>query len=177
MYLQIFVRIIIVNCLLFLLPDARNFVITTLLAHILPRTHIKCAGKKRWKPSYSEAQEGVVIHVKQLADLESCLARLFKGFRDRGIASAPFIIVHGEDWKNPTSFTVWNNVVSYKLPSFLKALDICIKIYRTYDIEYPQQSAAIWRLLSSYLFDTGEAEKDPAVQSLHSAIRLKQQSK
>ncbi|XP_062561385.1 uncharacterized protein LOC134225384 [Armigeres subalbatus] len=153
--------------------DARNYVIVALLAHILPRAHIKCPGKKRWKPSNSEAQEGVVLHVQQLSDLESTLARLFKGFRDRGISSAPFIVIHGEDWKNPTSFTVWNNVVSYKLPSFLKALDICIKIYKTYSIDYPPQSAIIWKLLSTYLFEIDESEQNPTVESLCSTIRQK----
>ncbi|XP_062538637.1 uncharacterized protein LOC134206906 [Armigeres subalbatus] len=153
--------------------DARNYVIVALLAHILPRAHIKCPGKKRWKPSNSEAQEGVVLHVQQLSDLESTLARLFKGFRDRGISSAPFIVIHGEDWKNPTSFTVWNNVVSYKLPSFLKALDICIKIYKTYSIDYPPQSAIIWKLLPTYLFEIDESEQNPTVESLCSTIRQK----
>ncbi|XP_065093331.1 uncharacterized protein LOC135714001 [Ochlerotatus camptorhynchus] len=157
--------------------DARNYVIVSLLAHILPRTHVKCIGKKIWKPSYSEAQEGVVIHVKQLSDLESTLSRLFKGCRDRGISSAPFIIVRGPDWRNPTSFTVWNNVVSYKLPSFLKALDVCIKIYKAYDINFPPQSAVIWNLLSSYLFEIDPVKQDASVESLCSAIRLKLSSK
>lgn len=145
----------------------------SLLTRILPRTHVKCAGKKPWKPSYSEAQEGVVIHVQQLSDLESTLSRLFKVCRDRGISSAPFIVVHGPDWKNPTSFTVWNNVVSYKVTSFLKALDVCIKIYKAYDIDFPPQSAVIWNLLSSYLFDLVPVIPNASVESLCSTIRLK----
>lgn len=100
-----------------------------------------------------ESRESVAGLIKDLAELQSTLAKIFKTVHARGVDLAPFIVVHGVDPKNPTSFSVWNNVVPYKLPSLQKALDVCLKIYKSYGIAFPRQSSSAWNLLANLLFD------------------------
>lgn len=155
--------------------DTRNFVIVSLLAHVLPSPHLTCSEKRRWKPSILESRQSVVIHINDISELNETLSGLFKRSRERGVETTPFILVHG-DVKNPAGFLVWNNVVSYKLPTFLKALDICMKIFKAYNIDYPRQSSAVWDLLSTFLFDFDPVSDKTAVSTLCGAIRNKKPS-
>lgn len=110
-----------------------------------------------------------------LPDLNETLNGIFKSSRERRIDNTPFILIHG-DVKNPAGFLVWNNVVSYKLPNFLKALDICIKIFKTYNIDYPRQSSAVWDLLSTFLFEFDPVSDKATITTLCEAIRNKHTS-
>ncbi|XP_065095776.1 uncharacterized protein LOC135717565 [Ochlerotatus camptorhynchus] len=155
--------------------DTRNFVIVSLLSHILPSPHLTCSGKRRWKPSILETRQSVVIHINDLSELNETVGGLFDRSRERGIETTPFILVHG-DFKNPVGFLVWNNVVSYKLPNFLKALDICMKIFKAYNIDHPRHSSAVWDLLSTFLFDFDPVSDKATISTLCAAIRKNRSS-
>lgn len=127
--------------------------------------------KQRWKPSIIESRESVAVLVKDLAELQTTLAKIFQSLQSRSIELAPFIVVHGEDPKSPTSFSVWNNVVSYKLPSFIKALDVCLKIYKSYSIAFPRQSSSVWSLLANLLFDFEVSREQTHVVALCTSLR------
>lgn len=159
--------------LCYFFTDTRDFVILSLLAHLLPSPHLSCPGKRRWKPSILESRQSVVIHINNLSELNDALGGLFERSRERGIETAPFLLVHG-DVKNLSGFLVWNNVVSYKFPNFLKALDICLKIYKAYNIDYPRHSSAVWDLLSAFLFDFDPISDKSNITALCEAIRNKQ---
>lgn len=115
----------------------------------------------------------MVIHLNDLSDLNEILGTVFNRSREKGIETAPFILVHG-DLQRPIGFLVWNNIVSYKLPNFLKALDICLKIYKAYNIDYPRQSLSIWDLLSAFLFGFDPVSDKATISTLCAAIRTKQ---
>lgn len=153
-----------------LYTDTRNFIIVSLLAHVLPSPHLTCSGKRRWKPSILESRQSVVVHINDLSELNEALAAIFNRSRERGFVTTPFILVHG-DVKNPAGFLVWNNVVSYKLPNFLKALDICMKIFKAYSIDYPRHSSAVWDLLSTFFFDFESVSDNATITTLCGAIR------
>lgn len=159
----------------FLFADTKNFIVVSLLAHILPSPHLTCSGKRRWKPSILETRQSVVLHINDLSELNETLRVLFDRSREKGIQTTPFILVHG-DLKKPTGFLVWNNIVSYKLPNFLKALDICLKIYKAYNIDFPRHSLAVWDLLSTFLFDFDPVSDKATISALCAAIRQTESS-
>nr|XP_029708294.1 uncharacterized protein LOC109409192 [Aedes albopictus] len=132
--------------------DSQGFKTVLLLAHILPSPVLTFAQKRRWKPSIVESRDSVIIQVDNLAKLRTTLNKYFNSCREKGIDSTPFIVVHGSDPKHPEGFSVWNNVVAYKLPNLQKALDVCVKLFKTYDIPFPPQSSLIWNLLATFLY-------------------------
>lgn len=156
--------------LLLVFTDARDAIIVSLLVHILPSPILTLPEKVRWKPTILESKESILVYVKSLPYLESTLARLVNAWRSKGVPAAPFIVVFGEDKTNLTGFTVWTNAVPYKFPNFLKALDICIKLYKTYDIDFPRQSVAAWKLLSECLLDLSCSSDQANVKALRLAI-------
>lgn len=99
------------------------------------------------------------------------LTKCFNSCREKGLESTPFIVVHGNDAKRPEGFSVWNNVISYKLPNLQKAIDVCMKLYKTYDIEFPRQSSLIWNLLATYLYDFETPADQINIAALCSSIR------
>lgn len=158
---------------MFLFTDGRSLIIVWLLSHLLPSPLLACPGKKRWKPSILESRDSVAVLIKDLSELQGTLAKLLNSWREHGVPSTPFIVVHGEDLKHPSGFTVWNNVVSYKLPSFVKALDICVKLYKSYSLDFPRQSASVWHLLACYLYDFTLPDEQANIAALITAIRAK----
>ncbi|XP_058817878.1 uncharacterized protein LOC131681184 [Topomyia yanbarensis] len=156
--------------------DGQSLITVWLLAHVLPSPLLICSGKRRWKPSILESRDSIVVLVKDLSELQATIAKLFSSWRDYDIASTPFIVVHGEDLKHPTGFTVWNNVVSYKLPSFQKALDICLKLYKSYSLDFPRQTASVWHLLACYLYDFTLPSEQTNITAMVTAIRAKASS-
>ncbi|XP_062709589.1 uncharacterized protein LOC109398652 isoform X3 [Aedes albopictus] len=151
--------------------DGRGLITIWLLHHIMPSPILRTPGKPRWKPSFVESRESVAILVKDLSELQTTLAKILKTTRERGVELAPFIVAHGEDPKNPSAFSVWNNVTSYKLPSFQKALDVCLKIYKSYGIAFPRQSLSVWHLLANLMFDFEVPREQINVVALCSSLR------
>ncbi|KXJ72884.1 hypothetical protein RP20_CCG017068 [Aedes albopictus] len=135
------------------LEDVRNISIVSLLAHLLACKHPvgNQTNSRHWKPSIVETKEAVLLSVTNFNQLEGDLARLTNRCFEKGLPFTPIIIVLGST--NPTGYTLWHNTFSYKFPSFLKTLDICIKLFRAYDIEYPPQSADVWTFLAGYLYE------------------------
>ncbi|XP_029722774.2 uncharacterized protein LOC115263689 isoform X2 [Aedes albopictus] len=133
--------------------DVRNISIVSLLAHLLACKHPvgNQTNSRHWKPSIVETKEAVLLSVTNFNQLEGDLARLTNRCFEKGLPFTPIIIVLGST--NPTGYTLWHNTFSYKFPSFLKTLDICIKLFRAYDIEYPPQSADVWTFLAGYLYE------------------------
>lgn len=142
-----------------------------LLAHMLPCPVLTTSQKRRWKPSIVESRDSVIVVIKSLTDLQTTLAKYFNSCREKELETTPFIVVHGSDPKRPEGFSVWNNVVSYKLPNLQKAFDVCIKLYKSYDIEFPRQSSQIWNLLATYLYGFEAPPGQTVVGALCSSIR------
>ncbi|XP_055525108.1 uncharacterized protein LOC129718374 isoform X2 [Wyeomyia smithii] len=150
--------------------DARDAIVVSLIAHIFPSPILILPEKVRWKPSIQESKESVFVYVPNLSCLEATVPELFDAWRIKGVPAAPFIVVFGESETNLTDFILWNDTVSYKFLNFLKALDICIKFYKAYEIDFPRQSRATWTFLSECLFDFTCSSDLANVKALRLAI-------
>lgn len=141
------------------------------MAHILPSPVLTLSQKRRWKPSIVESRDSVIIQIDSLTELRTILAKCFNSCREKGIEPTPFVVIHGSNLNRPEGFSVWNNVVSYKLPNLQKALDVCLKLYKTYDIEFPRHSSSIWNLLAAFLYDFDVPSDQIHIAALCSTIR------
>lgn len=80
-----------------------------------------------------------------------------KRVAELGITLQPFIIALGPSTGNITDLFISANNTLYKVPSALKAIDLCFKIFHVFDIEYPIESAHIWLLIQRFLYGYASA--------------------
>lgn len=76
-----------------------------------------------------------------------------------GLNLPPYIIAVGPTLKTVDSFYVVVDKLQYKFQSPLKALDICFKLYMTWNADYPEQSQQVWVFLQ-YAFYKLRTERD-----------------
>lgn len=141
----------------------------SLLAHFLACKHPvgKTAKSKPWKPSVAETKETMCVTVTDFALLQEDLSRVSARFDEKGLPVTPVIVVLGG--QDPSGFTLWHKTFSFKFNSFLKALDVCLKLFKAYDISYPPQSDDIWSLLAGYLYEFDITK--PAIAGLNRTLK------
>lgn len=109
--------------------------------------------------------------MKSLTELEKHMEGLTSRYKSKGIALAPLVIVVAENLAKPSVFLVNTGGVFYQLPTFLKALDVCFKIFKAYDIPYPRESAGAWNLIGHCLYGfSPEAQNQTKVLSVAANI-------
>lgn len=139
----------------------------TLLFTLVPSKSIKTKkGKTYWKPTNSEARDGVLVHVKagiymhkpfhssdvfkifQIpGDLESVVESKKNSLRKFGFTLQPFIIIVGPTITEFEKIYIRIDDYSYEVPSLLKAIDICFKSFIVFDIQYPVEAEHVWYLI------------------------------
>lgn len=129
------------------------------------------SNKKKWKPSYQEARDSFVLYMESLSELQTEIEKLNLRYRTKGIAPSPLVIVVTEKLDEPCVFLVLSGGVFYRLPTFLKALDVCFKIYKAYGLPYSRESAGAWNLIGHCLYGfPPEAENQSKVLSIAATI-------
>ncbi|XP_036150571.1 uncharacterized protein LOC118648345 [Monomorium pharaonis] len=129
------------------LTDSRK-----LLSHLLPpkgRIRLK---KDQWKPSIPECKDSIIISITLIADITKVQEQKRKKAADLGITLQPFIIAVGPSNDISDIFISVDDTL-YKVPSALKAIDLCYKIFQVFDVEYPIESAHIWLLFQRVLYN------------------------
>lgn len=142
-----------VNSQNFQILDAYDCITVLLLVHIWPSALLRLPNGKKWKPSLQESCEGIVLHLKSLADYETELARLSKQNALRGLQDFPVVVAVGESIISVSLFFVSYRDISYKAETFLKALDISFKIFKTYGLCFPFEAAGPWSFIAYYAYD------------------------
>ncbi|KXJ68316.1 hypothetical protein RP20_CCG004294 [Aedes albopictus] len=151
--------------------NTRDWLSATLIVYILPSVVLTLPNKTKWKPSYLEARDSFIMWMKSLTELEKHMEGLTSRYKSKGIALAPFVIVVAENLAKPSVFLVNTGGVFYQLPTFLKALDVCFKIFKAYDIPYPRESAGAWNLIGHCLYGfSPEAQNQTKVLSVAANI-------
>lgn len=136
-----------------LTDDSKIFLQLCMLPHIIPpKGRIRVKGKNQWKPSISECKDSIVMHAVLSADTINIQERRKEAMRNVGMTVQPFIIAVGLTLSEIDSFYVCIDTVLYKVPSILKALEICFKSFHVFDAVYPPESEHLWLLLQRVLF-------------------------
>lgn len=123
-----------------------------------------------------DSRDSSILHLKSLTSYETTLSKQPHRNQLRGFADCPVIIVVGSAIERVDRFFVrYQNVVIYETESFLKALEIALKIYKAYDISFPIGAAGFWNFLAHMLFDFEPPEDANKARILTLAAMLRTQ--
>ncbi|XP_011859109.1 PREDICTED: uncharacterized protein LOC105556622 [Vollenhovia emeryi] len=135
-----------------LTDDSRIFLQLRILPHMIPPKGRIRGSKNQWKPSISECKDSIIVHAVVSADTINIQERRREVMKKLGLTLQPFIIVVGPTLSEISSFYVCVDKVLYKVPSVLKALEICFKCFHVLNAVYPPESEHLWLLLQRSLF-------------------------
>ncbi|XP_021694287.1 uncharacterized protein LOC110674309 [Aedes aegypti] len=134
--------------------DCRDAVYSMLLPYILPCAVLTLSDKGKWKPSYIENRNSFVYWVQSIIDLQSKVkAHHTSRSETRGMPQCPLVIVVGPDLSKLNTFIVSFGDAFYQFPTFLKALDICYKFYKTYSLPFAAECAGSWNLINHVIYE------------------------
>ncbi|XP_036143340.1 uncharacterized protein LOC118645740 [Monomorium pharaonis] len=106
-----------------------------------------------WKLTAEYRRKMLYYNFLQLiADITKVQEQKRKKAADLGITLQPFIIAVGPSNDISDIFISVDDTL-YKVPSALKAIDLCYKIFQVFDVEYPIESAHIWLLFQRVLYN------------------------
>lgn len=72
---------------------------------------------------------------------------------EKGMRCQPLIIVVGATEDKLKDFYVSCDNILYKIDSFLKAFDICFKMFHCLNAEYPSEAMHIWIFVQKYFYN------------------------
>ena len=67
--------------------------------------------------------------------------------------SYPYILTLGNNCQHATQVFVIINGLALGLETLLQAVDVCVKAFLVFDIEYPQQSERVWEFLHTCIYE------------------------
>lgn len=114
------------------------------------------------------------MNVKYLSELESDLRRLSHRYDQKGLKATPLLIAVGCDMTHLEEFLVYHGGTYYRFRTFLKALDICFKIFKVYGLAFPREAAGPWNIINHclYGFDIGTDYYASKIARLSTFLKL-----
>ncbi|XP_066595383.1 uncharacterized protein [Prorops nasuta] len=148
--------------------DCRIAIELLTLPHLVPpkgRIRIK---KGQWKPSIQECKDSIILHAKNLGNINHLQEMRINALYEIGLSVQPYIIVVGATLDTLKSFYVCIDAILYKVPSMIIALDVCFKTFFAFDASYPVASEHIWLIIQRCLYkcNTVNDNKLPYIASI-----------
>lgn len=100
-----------------------------------------------------DVRESFILWIQGLEVLETEINRLNQRYMRCDQTQHPLIIVVGPDMKQMSVFLVYYGGIYYSLPTFQKALDICYKTFKIYEISFPRPSSGVWNLINHCIYE------------------------
>lgn len=107
---------------------------------------------RKYKPTISDSQEDFLLHAVTINEVQQKIDQCRDNCLKTGTKMQPRIIVVGKSFEELTDFYVFCEVVKYKLPTFIKSLDICIKLTFVLNLHYPTISKLVWTFIQEYFY-------------------------
>ncbi|KAK3912992.1 Acetyl-coenzyme A carboxylase carboxyl transferase subunit beta, chloroplastic, partial [Frankliniella fusca] len=105
-----------------------------------------------WKPNTQESVNGLLMHVKRIEDLESCIERTKSNCAKVGKPLQPFPVIVGPTENDITECFVVVNDIKYSVDNPLLAFDCAFKIYQVLNCNYPVQASYSWLFVQQALY-------------------------
>lgn len=134
--------------ILFIL-DSKDCVIALLLHAVLKPHRIKSGVK----PTIEDAQSDFILHVLNINDVVPKLNTLRDEHLKNKSTVQPRIIAVGLDLTQLTDFFVYCDGIKYKPATFIKCIDIVIKLTYVFDLKFSATSKLVWLFFEQYFFD------------------------
>lgn len=100
------------------------------------------------KFSIKDSQNSFLMVANTAVELEEML----KLKKNKNNPIQPCLLIVGSV-VNPSQILVYFDEIRYTFFSIVKALDICIKIYHVFNIEYPIESLNVWLFLQRFFYN------------------------
>lgn len=110
----------------------------------------------------TDSQESFVLRVRSYEEAEDHLRHR----KTKNLPIQPFIITIGEDITKITDCYVYFDDLKIPLKSFIRAVDICFKIYHLFNLEYPKASITFWNFIQVFFFKIKSKENFSKVNIL-----------
>lgn len=105
------------------------------------------------KTTINDSRNSFLYCVPTLNDLHNKIKEITDDhYKTKGTLQ-PLIFGIGNNYNELSDFYVYYYKILYKLPNFIKALDICFKSFHVFDLRYPKESEIVWTFIQYYFFD------------------------
>ncbi|XP_074112311.1 uncharacterized protein LOC141536011, partial [Cotesia typhae] len=165
--------------------ETRNIIEFSLLPHfICPKAnkckinHLKSEKTKNfYKANIEGAGKSLLVHIEVNfyipGKIKEVISELKSDCKKIGLPLQPFVIVVGKNYSEILEVFVLVNDVMYKIPTFLKAVDILMKIYISYNLVYPLAGEHIYYLIqwAVYEIKTNFDSKIPHILTLINKLK------
>lgn len=157
---------------IFYIADSKTAIRLFLMSSLIPPRSRAKTGKIYWKPSISEARDGLFLQVKIPGDIEKAKKEKIDFMYKKGLTVQPYIIVVGPNLSNIHAFYVIIDSKNYQLATLLDALKFCFQTYFILDVKYTPESEHLWFLLQWELFNI-ISEKDKKIPFINDIIQFR----
>ncbi|KYN12664.1 hypothetical protein ALC57_15161 [Trachymyrmex cornetzi] len=106
------------------------------MLHLFPVNTIKSC-KRNWRPSRKESEEGLLLHLHTIADLETKLKERTAKLQSFGQPSQPLAVIIGPSFDEIKQCFIVINTFRYEVETPLKAVDLVFKICNALNVRYP----------------------------------------
>lgn len=96
----------------------------------------------------TDSQESFALRVQSYEEADHLRHR-----RSKNAPIQPFIITIGEDVTKITDSYVYFDGLKTPFQNFIRAVDICYKIYHLFNLQYPKASSTFWNFIQIYFFE------------------------
>lgn len=155
----------------FIFSDARDYIICTVFHAIIKPVR----SSNRKLPTISQAQIDVCNIYGTQQDYTKAVCDLRKKFTSSNLPFSPRIFVIGKPSRLESCYIV-TKTLEYQLPSFLRCLDIVLKLKYVLGFEYPESCEIFWCFISRYFYgiDYVRKSKNSELQQLFAYLKTRQ---
>ncbi|XP_039310575.1 uncharacterized protein LOC120358896 isoform X2 [Solenopsis invicta] len=126
------------------------------MPYLFPVNTIRNGKAQNWRPSRKESEEGFLLHVKIIADLETTLEERTVKLRSLGQPSQSVAVIIGPSFDEIKQCFVVIDIFRSEVETPLKAVDLVFKLCNALNIRYPVEVGQLFMFLQRavYEFDT-----------------------
>lgn len=123
------------------------------------------------KPSISDAQHDMIIHLNNINNIQQKLDELREVAIYEKVRVQPKIIAIGDTIENLKEFYIYLDGNRYKVPTLVSAIDLVIKCCFVFNLEYSAKSKYVWIFLQEYIYEIPLNEKIAKIGTFMNKLR------
>ncbi|XP_058456402.1 uncharacterized protein LOC131433816 [Malaya genurostris] len=152
--------------------DTRDYILCTIFHAIVKPSRTSA----RKLPTIVQAQNDVCCIIDTYEEYREALISLRKEHESANIQLSPRIYAIGHT-QSLDSFYVVTQFLEYKLPTFLRCLDVVVKLKFVLDFEFPESCELFWCFICQFFYDINSSRKSKNSQLLQLLAFLKARQK
>ncbi|XP_011859354.1 PREDICTED: uncharacterized protein LOC105556851 [Vollenhovia emeryi] len=128
-------------------PKLSSFVMNKVTTKLKNRFNDVFLPAQNWRPSRKESEEGFILHIKTIADLETRLQERTAKLLSFGQPSQPIAVIVGPSFDEIKQCFIVINTFRYEVETPIKAVDLIFKLCNTLNIRYPLEVGQLFMFL------------------------------